>query len=380
MSKGPLSGVKIVEFAGIGPGPFCCMLLSDLGADIVRIDRKNNARVVYKESRHDIAARGRRSIALDLKRPEAVEAALQLASRADAIVEGYRPGVMEKLGLGPDVMLARNAKLVYGRMTGWGQEGPLAYAGGHDVNYIAISGALAAFGPPERPIPPINLVGDYGGGALYLAFGLLSGVIHARATGQGQVVDVAMSDGAASLMGTCYGRYAAGNWTLDRNANSLDGGAPNYGVYETADGKWISLAASEQHFYENFLRLTGLGADPEFAHQRDRAHWAALKAKVAACFKTKTRDEWSAIMEGEDACYAPVLDLTEAPSHPHNVARNAFVTVDGVLQPAPAPRFSVTPGEIQRPPPKAGEHTDSALQSWGFSAAEIEHLRTAEAI
>ena len=375
MAKGPLDGVKIVEFAGIGPGPFCGMLLSDLGADVVRIDRKGPGR----GSKFDLGGRGRRSVALDLKKPESVETCLKLLEGADALIEGFRPGVMERLGLGPDVVLKRNPKLVFGRMTGWGQTGPYALAAGHDMNYIAISGALHAIGTKEKPVPPLNLVGDFGGGALYLAFGLLAGVISARTTGKGQVVDVAMSDGAASLMAMFYGMRASGAWKDERHANLLDGGAHFYDTYETKDGKWVSIGSIEPQFYALLLEKTGVDK-AEFEAQMDRDGWDNLTDKLAAVFITKTRDEWDAIMGGSDVCFGPVLSLDEAPKHPHNVARQTFLDIDGVIQPAPAPRFSETPGAIQGPPPAIGEHNEAALKDWGFSASDIEALKTAGAL
>ncbi len=375
MSQGPLSGLKVLEFAGIGPGPFCGMLLSDLGADVVRIDRKGPGRA----AKTDITARGRKSVALDLKSPAAVEGCLKLMETADAVFEGFRPGVMERLGLGPDVALARNPKLVFGRMTGWGQTGPYAQAAGHDMNYIAISGALGAIGTAEKPIPPLNLVGDFGGGALYLAFGLLAGVIHARATGQGQVIDCAMSDGAASLMAMFYGFKAAGAWSDTRRSNLLDGGAHFYDTYQCADGEWIAIGSIEPQFYALLLEKTGID-DPAFKAQMDRAQWPSLREKLAAAIVGKTRDEWCEIMAGTDVCFGPVLSLDEAPRHVHNVARQTFVEIDGVIQPAPAPRFSATPGAIAGPPPAIGAHNRTALESWGFSAADIGTLEGAGAI
>ncbi|WP_334163105.1 CaiB/BaiF CoA transferase family protein [Phenylobacterium sp.] len=375
MRQGPLSGLKVIEFAGIGPGPFCGMLLSDLGADVIRIDRKGGR----GGAPSDITARGRRSVALDLKSPAAIEACLKLMEGADAILEGFRPGVMERLGLGPDVALARNPKLVYGRMTGWGQTGPYAQAAGHDMNYIAITGALHAIGTKDKPVPPLNLVGDFGGGALYLAFGLLAGVIHARETGKGQVVDCAMSDGAASLMAMFYGFKASGMWQEERRANLLDGGAHFYDTYQCADGKWVSIGSIEPQFYALLLEKTGI-SDPDFQAQMDRAAWPKLHDKLAAVIATKTRDEWTAIMGGTDVCFAPVLDLDEAPRHPHNVARQTFVEVAGVTQPAPAPRFSATPGAIQGPPPAVGRHDREALLDWGFSGPDIDRLADAGAI
>jgi alpha-methylacyl-CoA racemase len=376
MRQGPLTSLKIVEFAGIGPGPFCGMLLSDLGADVVRIDRKGAG---GRGAPSDVTSRGRRSIALDLKTPEAVEACLKLMEQADVVFEGFRPGVMERLGLGPDVALKRNPKLVYGRMTGWGQTGPYANAAGHDMNYIAITGALHAIGTKDKPVPPLNLVGDFGGGALYLAFGLLAGVIEARNSGKGQVIDCAMSDGAASLMAMFYGFKAAGAWKDERRANMLDGGAHFYDTYQCADGKWISIGSIEPQFYALLLEKTGI-EDPDFAHQHDRAKWPQLHDKLADVIRQKTRDEWTQIMGATDVCFAPVLDLDEAPHHPHNAARKTFVEVGGVTQPAPAPRFSVTPGAIQGPPPKIGAHDREALADWGFSAGDIEALARAGAL
>ena len=375
MGQGPLSGLKVVEFAGIGPGPFCGMLLSDLGADVVRIDRKGGR----GGAPSDITSRGRRSVALDLKQPAAIETCLKLMEQADAIIEGFRPGVMERLGLGPDVALKRNPKLVYGRMTGWGQTGAYAQAAGHDMNYISITGALHAIGTKDKPVPPLNLVGDFGGGALYLAFGLLAGVIQARATGTGQVIDTAMSDGAASLMAMFYGFKASGAWQEERRANLLDGGAHFYDTYQCKDGKWVSIGSIEPQFYALLLEKTGI-TDPAFKNQMDRGAWDGLREKLAAVFLTKTRDEWDAIMGGTDVCFGPVLDLDEAPKHPHNVDRQTFVEVAGVVQPAPAPRFSATPGAIQGPPPAIGAHDVEALSDWGFAKADIEALQASGAL
>jgi alpha-methylacyl-CoA racemase len=346
------------------------MLLSDLGADVVRIDRKGQGR----GSPADITARGRRSVGLDLKNPASIETCLKLFETADVVFEGFRPGVMERLGLGPDVALKRNPKLVYGRMTGWGQFGPYAQAAGHDMNYIAITGALHAIGTEDKPIPPLNLVGDFGGGALYLAFGILAGVIKARETGEGQVIDCAMSDGAASLMAMFYGFKASGAWTESRRSNLLDGGAHFYDTYQCSDGKWVSIGSIEPQFYALLLEKTGI-SDPAFKAQMDRGAWPDLKAKLAAVIATKTQSEWCALMEATDVCFAPVLDLDEAPKHAHNVARQTFVEVAGVTQPAPAPRFSKTPGAIQGPPPAIGAHDQEALRDWGFSEADVSALK-----
>ena len=367
---GPLVGVKVLEFGAIGPAPFCAMLLADLGADIVRIDRKGGMRI----SRFDVTFRGRRSVAMDLKAPAAAEACLKLVERADALIEGFRPGVMERLGLGPDIALARNPRLVYGRMTGWGQDGPYAAAAGHDVNYVAMSGALHAIGPAERPIPPLNLVGDYGGGSLYLAFGLVSALLHAGKTGEGQVIDCAMADGAVSLMAQMYGLHAAGMWRDEREVNVIDGGSHFYNVYQCADGAWVSLAAAEPQFYAILRDKAGL-SDPAFDNQMDAARWPELKQKLAAVIAGKTRAEWCAIFEGTDACFAPVLSLAEAPQHPVNRERDAFVEIEGVPQPAPAPRFSRTPGAVQSPPAKAGTHNREALSDWGLEPGEIDMLQ-----
>jgi alpha-methylacyl-CoA racemase len=363
MGKGPLSGVKVVEFQGIGPGPFACMLLSDMGADVVRIDRKGGGGA-YK---FDVLARGRRSVALDLKNPADMAVALELISKADALVEGFRPGVMERLGLGPDEALKRNPKLVYGRMTGWGQDGPLAQAAGHDANYISITGALGAMGRTgANPSVPLNLVGDFGGGALYLAMGICAALVEAKTSGKGQVIDTAITDCTASLMAMMYGFRAAGMWTDTRDSNLLDGGAPFYDVYETSDGKYVTIGSLEPQFYALLLEKTGLKDDPAFSAQMDRSQWPTMEAKLTALIKTKTRDEWASIMEGTDVCFGPVLDMAEAPSHPHNVARKAFIEVDGVVQPAPAPRFSRTPGEVQGPPAKVGAHTEDVLSAWNI--------------
>ena len=378
---GPLTGYKVIELAGIGPAPMCAMLLSDLGAEVLRIDRTADAGLgIAIETKYSLLNRGRRSVAFDLKRPEATAALLRLIEKADALIEGFRPGVMERLGLGPDVCLARNPRLVFGRMTGWGQEGPLAMAAGHDINYIALSGALHSIGRRgEAPVPPLNLIGDFGGGALYLAFGVVAGLLEAQKSGKGQVIDAAMVDGAASLMTAIYGMHGAGIWSDERGANMLDTGAHYYDVYETKDGKHISIGSIEKKFYEELLQLSGL-KNEELAPQNDRKSWPQMKERVAALFRTKTRDEWCKIMEGSDICFAPVLSMAEAPNHPHNKLRGTFVERDGVTQPTPAPRFSRTPGAIQGPPAKPGEHTETALRDWGFSAPDLERLRACGAI
>ncbi len=378
---GPLEGFRIVEFAGIGPGPMCAMLLADLGAEVIRIDRVRDSGLgISQPAMYSLLHRGRRSVAVNLKTPQGVDAALRLIARADAVIEGFRPGVMERLGLGPEVCLERNPKLVFGRMTGWGQTGPLAHAAGHDINYIALTGALGAIGLKDGPpVPPLNLVGDFGGGGIYLAFGIACGLLEASKSGQGQVVDAAMTDGAASLMTAIYGLKAGGVWNSERGTNILDSGSHFYQPYETKDGEYVSVASIEAKFYDELLEKAGLDKT-EFAAQMDRQRWPAFKEKLAALFKTKTRDEWCAIMEGSDICFAPVLSMDEAPAHPHNRARQTFVEVEGVVQPAPAPRFSRTPGEIQRPPSEAGADSEAVLADWGFAADEIGALREAGAI
>jgi alpha-methylacyl-CoA racemase len=374
MGQGPLSKLKIVEFAGIGPGPFCGMLLSDLGADVVRIDRKGGG---GRGSKFDVTSRGRRSVALDLKTPEAVEACLTLIQSADAVFEGFRPGVMERLGLGPDVALKRNPKLVYGRMTGWGQTGPLSQAAGHDINYIALTGALHAIGVKDKPVPPLNLVGDFGGGGMLLAFGMVCGLLEAQRSGKGQVIDAAMVDGAALLLGGIYGMAGAGLWNDDdRETNMLDGGAHFYGTYETKDGKFVSVGSIEPQFYALLLEKTGLKGE-SLPAQMDRKAWAQLKSRLTAVFYSKTRDEWCAIMEGTDICFAPVLTMKEASQHPHAKARGAYVDVLGFPQPAAAPRFSRTKEGVKGPAAKRGQHTDEILGEKGFSAKEIGELRAA---
>ncbi len=378
---GVLSGYKVVEFAGIGPAPMCAMLLSDMGAEVLRLDRAEDADLgVPTDAKFNLLGRGRRSVAIDLKKPEGTEAALKLIEQADALIEGFRPGVMERLGLSPEVCLARNPRLVFGRMTGWGQEGPLANAVGHDINYIALIGALHSIGRKgEAPIPPLNLVGDFGGGGVFLALGVVGALLETQKSGKGQVIDVAMIDGAASLMTAIYGLRAAGKWTDNRGENILDTGAHYYNVYETSDGQYLSIGSIEAKFYAELLRLTGLERE-ELPHQNNRAEWPSLTEKLAAIFKTRTLAEWNELLEGSDICYAPVLNMADAPNHPHNQERATFVEVEGVPQPAPAPRFSRTPSAIQRPPASPGEHTEEALRDWGFDAGELERLRGSGAI
>ena len=378
---GVLSGYKVIEFAGIGPAPMCAMLLSDMGAEVLRIDRAEDANLgIPTDSKYSVLNRGRRSVAVDLKRKEGMAVALKLIERADALIEGFRPGVMERLELGPEQCLARNPRLVYGRMTGWGQEGPLAQAAGHDINYIALIGALHSIGRKgEAPVPPLNLVGDFGGGGVYLALGVVAGLLEAQKSGKGQVIDVAMIDGAASLMAAIYGLRAAGVWSDKRGENILDTGAHYYNVYETRDGKYVAIGSIEPKFYAELLRLTGLESE-RLPRQNDRSTWPALQERLTAIFRTKTRDEWCRLMEGSEVCFAPVLSMQEAPGHPHNRERGTFVECEGVVQPAPAPRFSRTPSAIQRPPARPGEHTEEALREWGFGAAELEQLHGCSAI
>ncbi|WP_321839054.1 CaiB/BaiF CoA transferase family protein [Paraburkholderia bannensis] len=380
-NQGPLSGVRIVELGGVGPVPFCCMLLADLGADVIRIDRPPGYDGgVPGDPRFNLLNRGRRSASFDLKRPDAAAAVLKLVAKADALVEGFRPGVAEKLGLGPDPCLAANAALVYGRMTGWGQDGPLAQAPGHDINYISLTGVLHAIGPADGPPAiPLNLAGDFGGGSLYLALGVVSAILESRRSGEGQVVDAAMVDGSASLMTLCYGLHASGYWKDERASNRLDSGAPWYNVYETKDGRWLSVGANEARFWRNMLELLGL-AQADMPDQHDTSRWPEMREKLATIFRTRTRDEWCALAEGREACFSPVLSMTEAPAHPHLRARGTFVERDGIVQPAPAPRFSRTPGAVQRPPARPGEHTTEALLDWGFSAGELDALRESRVI
>jgi alpha-methylacyl-CoA racemase len=369
---GPLAGVKVIELAGIGPSPYACMLLADAGADVLRLERASPAPT--DEPSWDLLTRSRPSVGIDLKHPAAVELVLDLVVDADVLVEGMRPGVTERLGLGPGDCHARNPRLVYGRMTGWGQEGPLASAVGHDIDYIAISGALWAIGREgDRPVPPLNLVGDFGGGGMLLAFGITAGLVEARASGKGQVVDAAMTDGSASLMTMAHAFLAAGLSTEARGTNLLDTGAPFYEVYEAADGGYLAVGAIEPRFYAALLE--GLALDPaSLPRQMDRASWPAMKERFAACFALKTRDEWAAHFEGTEACVAPVLTPLEATRHPHNVARETFVEVAGTRQPGPAPRFSRTPGAVASPPEQPGRSTTSALTRWGVASSRVASL------
>ena len=377
---GPLHGIRIVELAGIGPGPFTAMMLADMGADIVCVDRISGP--VPPEHRGpsgDILRRSRRSVAVDLKHPEGPEIVLRLVESADGLIEGFRPGVVERLGLGPEACAARNPGLVYGRMTGWGQDGPLAPVAGHDINYIALAGVLSGIGTAGGPpVPPMNLVGDFGGGGMLLALGMVAGMLEAQRSGQGQVVDAAMTEGAALQAMAVYGLHAGG-WWHERGTNILDGGAHFYGVYECADGRYVSVGPLEPQFYAELLG--GLGLEPDdLPPQFERGSWPEARRRLAQIFATRTRDEWCAVFDGGDACLAPVLDFDEAPRHPHNRARGNFVTLDGITQPAPAPRFDRTPSAVHRPPPAPGADTDEALADWGFAPAEITAHRAAGAI
>jgi alpha-methylacyl-CoA racemase len=369
--------MRIIEVAGIGPGPFAAMMLADMGAEVIRVERAQAVRGPAPETPHfDVLTRGRRNIALDLKHPDGVETLLRLVEKADALIEGFRPGVMERLGVGPDVCLARNPRLVFGRMTGWGQEGPYAAAAGHDINYIALAGALAHFGRVDSPpTPPLNMVGDFGGGGMLLAYGVVCGMLEAQRSGQGQVVDTAMVDGAAVMMAMFWAFKAIGMFDEEaRGTNLLDTGAHFYDVYRCADGQYVSLGSIEPQFYAELLRLTGLSDDRDFAAQMDKSRWPDLKARLTEVFASKTRDEWCALMEGTDVCFAPVLTMSEAAAHPHNVARQTFVEVAGMTQPAPAPRFSRTVPVIASPPAHPGQHTKAILVDWGLPEAEVEAL------
>ncbi len=407
---GPLAGSRVIEMAGIGPGPFCAMMLADMGADVIRVDRASSvqgarsaasasrpSRAVADESGSDSGSdsaatgasrpppidpmsRGRRSIGVDLKAPGGPETVLKLAESADAMMEPFRPGVAERLGIGPEPCLRRNPRLVYGRMTGFGQDGPCAAMAGHDVNYIALAGALHPIGRQgEAPVPPLNLVGDFGGGGMYLAFGMVCALLEARSSGRGQVVDAAMVDGAASLMTMFYGLRAAGFWSDERGANLLDTGAPYYNVYETKDGRYISLGSLEPQFYAELRVRLGLDG-PRWDKQGDRSRWPELRDELAEVVASKTRDEWCELLDGSDVCFAPVLSMDEAPDHPHNRHRGTFISADGVVQPAPAPRFSRTAASLSRPPPHAGQHTDEVLTELGMNTGEIAELRGCGAV
>jgi alpha-methylacyl-CoA racemase len=383
MLMGPLKGLRIVEMAGIGPAPFCAMLLADMGAEVIRIDRTARGDLgldLGKDPRFDVLRRGRKSIALDLKKSEAVAAAKRLISQADVLVEGFRPGTMERLGLGPEQFNSTNPKLVYGRMTGFGQEGPEAARAGHDINYIALAGVLSTIGRKDTaPVPPLNLVGDFGGGAMFLAFGILAALIERGRSGKGQVVDAAMIDGAAYLSTAIHGMKALGLWQEERGTNILDSGAPWYDTYATSDDKFIAIGPVEQRFFQELL--VRLGINPAaFPGQFDRARWPEMHQRFADVFKSKTREQWCEVMQGSDACFAPVLTLGEAPLHPHNRARSTFIDIEGVIQPAPAPRFSRSKTTTPQAPPIIGANADEILDGWGFNPQEIATLRETGAL
>jgi alpha-methylacyl-CoA racemase len=382
-SSGPLSGYRIIELAGIGPGPFAAMMLADMGAEVIRVERAQSVRGQAPDGAHwDVSLRGRRNIAIDLKNPDGVETLLSLVENADALIEGFRPGVMERLGVGPDVCLARNPKLVFGRMTGWGQEGPYATSAGHDINYISLAGALAHFSRAgEVPVPPLNMVGDYGGGGMFLAYGVVCALLEAQKSGKGQVVDTAMVDGSAVLMTMFWAMKNIGMFDENKpGTNLLDTGAHFYDVFKCSDGKYVSIGSIEPQFYALLLEKTGLVDDPAFAQQMDASQWPALKIKLAEVILTKSRTQWCEIMEGTDVCFAPVLTMSEAAKHPHNVARKTFIEVDGVAQPAPAPRFSRTSAALPTAPAHAGQHSRAVLADWGFSADRITALITGGAV
>jgi alpha-methylacyl-CoA racemase len=380
---GPLSGYRVIEIAGIGPGPFAAMMLADMGAEVIRVERAQSVRGPAPDAPHyDVMLRGRRNIAIDLKHPDGVATLLDLVAEADALIEGFRPGVMERLGVGPDVCLARNPRLVFGRMTGWGQEGMYAQAAGHDINYIALAGALAHFGRAgEAPVPPLNMVGDFGGGGMFLAYGVVCALLEAQRSGQGQVVDTAMVDGAAVLMSMFWAFKSIGMFDENaRGTNLLDTGAHFYDVFRCADGQYVSIGSIEPQFYAELMRLTGLDGDPEFARQMDKASWPHLKARLAEVFATRTRAEWCQIMEATDVCFAPVLTMSEAAAHPHNVERGTFIEVGGMQQPAPAPRFSRTAPTVESAPAHPGQHSREVLVDWGIAPDRIESLLASGAV
>lgn len=378
---GPLHGIRVIEMAGLGPGPFCGMMLADMGAEVISIERKpTTAQSDFDRMKRTVTDRGRRSVALDMKQDGAAELALRLIESADVLIEGFRPGVMERLGLGPDICLAHNPRLIYGRMTGWGQHGPLSHTAGHDINYIAISGALGAMGYADRPpTPPLHLVGDMGGGGMMLAFGIVCALLEAKNSGLGQVIDAAISDGTASLASMYYGMRAKEQWSEQRADNLLDGGAPFYGCYECADGRHIAIGSIEPQFYRLLLDLCGVD-DPAFSDQWNKQAWPELREKLRKLFLLRSQDEWRVLLEGTDACFAPVLDFDQALEHPHHQARNTFIRIDGIPQPAPAPRFSRTPGSAGRLPESVGQHTREVLLEAGFSSAELADFTAASII
>jgi alpha-methylacyl-CoA racemase len=375
--SGPLAGIRVLEIGSIGPGPFCAMVLADLGADVLRVDRVSGAALVGPSADFstELLNRGRRSVAVDLKHPGGAEVILRLVEQADALVEGFRPGVTERLGIGPDACLERNPRLVYGRMTGYGQDGPMARAVGHDLNYIAQAGVLGLIGRRgQPPTPPLSLIGDFGGGGLMLAFGILAALLERQRSGAGQVVDAAMVEGAALLATPFFGYLQTGDWSTERGANIVDSGAPYYDAYETADGRWLTVAAMEPHFYAALLELLGLAGE-DLPDQNDQGAWPAMKERFAAVIRTRTRDDWCAAAEGVEACIAPVLGAGELADDPHLKARGTFVRHHGLVQPGPAPRFSRTPASLDLAPPRPGQHTAEALEDWGFSAEQVAELQ-----
>lgn len=380
---GPLAGYRIVEIAGIGPGPFAAMMLADMGAEVIRVERTQAVRgPAPGEPHYDVLLRGRRNIAIDLKQPDGLETLLALIEQADALIEGFRPGVMERLGVGPDICLQRNPKLVFGRMTGWGQQGPYSTVAGHDINYIALAGALAHFARAgEVPVPPLNMVGDFGGGGMFLAYGVVCALLEAQKSGKGQVIDAAMVDGVAVLMSMFWAFRQVGHFNENEpGTNLLDTGAHFYDVYQCADGKYVSIGSIEPQFYAVLLEKTGLTNDPAFAQQMDSSRWPALKVRLAEVMRTKTSHEWCALMEGTDICFAPVLTMSQAAQHPHNIERKTFIDIAGVTQPAPAPRFSRTPGTVPAPPAHPGQHSREILADWGFAESDIESLLASGAV
>lgn len=376
---GPLTGLKVIEMKGIGPGPYAGMLLADMGAEVTVVERSSQATGISPPASADVNARGKQSIALDVKHPDGREVLLKLIAGADAFFEGFRPGVAERLGIGPEVCLALNPRLVYGRLTGWGQAGPLAQSAGHDINYIAISGALAAIGGADGPVPPLNLVGDYAGGSLFLVMGMLAALIEAQTSGQGQVIDAAITDGAANLMSVFHGWSQLGLWSEQRNSNLLDGAAPHYAVYATADEKYISVGALEPQFFAELVARAGLDADV-FDRPPEPRQWRALKQQMQAVFRQRTQQEWCALLEGTDACFAPVLDFIEAHNHPHNAARDTFIKLNGITQPAPSPRFSRTKCDLPQAPHKEGADAEAILKRLGYSDAQVSRLRDSGAL
>ena len=372
---GPLAGLKIVELAGIGPAPLCCSLMSDLGANVLRIDRNFDSKLgVPRDRRTDLLRRGRKSVSIDLKNPKGVQTVIRLIEVSDVVVDPFRPGVTEKLGIGPEDCFVSNKKLIYARMTGWGQTGPLAHAAGHDLNYLSLTGIVHAIGPEEIPTPPLNVVADMGGGAMSMALGILAGVYEARNSGQGQVVDISMTEGSAYLALAMYGMAAVGDYSHKRQDNILDGGAPFYRCYKTKDGKFISVASIEAKFYDLLLEKTGLSREGNLPDQLDKSKWPEMHKRFERIFKSKTQNEWCNIMEGSDVCFAPVLTFNEAPHHPHNKARGTFVDIEGIPQPNPAPRFSRTPGSIKGAAPDYGQNTREGLVEWGFQETEVQEL------